>query len=154
MRRRGGPYSAGLTPARACRPVAQAGGLYGLGVDVLVISRMAAVQGRHPERLARRLLHPLEAQRHAAIVAAGRDPVNFLAKCFAAKEAFVKALGTGFRGVAHDEVGWVRGELGRPELVYSVRLAGELRRRGIGAAHLTLSDEVDLICAVVALERG
>jgi holo-[acyl-carrier protein] synthase len=147
IRRRGGQYSAAVV--RALRPrAAAAPRLYGTGVDVLQISRMAQVYARHPERLASRLLHPLERSR----LENARDPINFLSKCFAVKEAFVKALGTGFRGVTHDDVGWVRGALGKPELVMSTRLQQQLVRRGVGAAHLTISDEVDLICAVVILE--
>lgn len=147
----GGRYSGGHTrPLAAAQPLAGPSGVFGIGVDVLMVSRMRKLHERHRERLEQRLLHPAERARLASV----RDPVNFIAKCFAVKEAFVKALGTGFRGIAHDEVGWTRGERGRPELVTGSRLGALLRARGIGAAHLTLSDEQDLVCAVVVLERG
>jgi len=147
--RRGGNYSGGgARPAPAPAPARSA--IYGVGVDLLHISRMAQVYGRHSERLTQRLLHPLERQR----LGTARDAVNYLAKCFAVKEAFVKALGTGFRGIAHDEVGWTRVEHGRPELCVSARVAMMLKARGIGAMHLSLTDERDLVCAVVTLERS
>lgn len=146
-RRRGGCYSGGRARAPQTLP---RGGVFGVGVDVLQISRMAAVYARHSERLAQRLLHPAE----QAALAGAKDRVNYIAKCFATKEAFVKALGTGFRGIAHDEVGCVRGALGRPQLAFSARVQARLAARGIGAAHLTLSDEHDLVCAVVVLERA
>src|SRR5690606_13597182 len=97
-----------------------------------------------------RLLHPVE---HAWLKQTER-PVKYLAKCFAVKEAFVKALGTGFRGIAHTEVGWTRGALGKAELVYNARVAAMLAARGIAAAHLNLSDELDSVVAIVVLERA
>ncbi len=150
MRKRGGSYSAGISRRpSAVPPTLPASRLYGIGVDVLQISRMAGVHERHPERLARRLLHPLERERFEQ----ARNPTNVLAKCFSVKEAFVKALGTGFRGIAHDEIGWVRGPLGKPQLVVSERVQRVLDALGIGDMHVTISDEIDLICAVVILER-
>jgi holo-[acyl-carrier protein] synthase len=147
--RRGGTYASGV--ARASVSAAEKHtAIYGVGIDLLHISRMAEVHGRHPQRLAKRLLHPLEMQR----LGSAKNPVNFLAKCFAVKEAFVKALGTGFRGIAHDEVGWTRAEHGRPELCVSARVQAMLNARGIGAMHLSLTDELDLVCAVVTLERS
>jgi holo-[acyl-carrier protein] synthase len=149
VRRRGGTYSGGVARSPSASSTS-AGTIYGVGVDVLHISRMAQVHGHHPERLKQRILHPLELSRVDGV----RDVVNFLAKCFAVKEAFVKALGTGFRGIAHDEVGWTRAEHGRPEICVSPRVAAMLRERGIGAMHLSLSDERDLVCAMVTLERA
>ncbi|HEX4871420.1 MAG TPA: holo-ACP synthase [Nevskiaceae bacterium] len=122
----------------------------GVGVDLLEVARMAKAHARFGERLERRLLHP---QERAALPAA-RQPARYLAKCFAAKEAFVKALGTGFVGVAHDEIGSVRDAQGRPLLVYSERLSADLQRRGISAGHLSLSDEGGQVIAMVVLERS
>ena len=154
IRRRGGAYSAGLRAPRVVAHAATGAALYGVGVDLLQISRLADVQARHPERFAKRLLHPLEMQRLESLRQTQRDPVNFLAKCFAVKEAFVKALGTGFRGIAHDEVGWVRGALGKPELVFAPKVEAMLRARGIGARHVSITDEIDFVCVVVTLERS
>lgn len=123
--------------------------IYGVGIDLLAVPRIAGVNARHPKRFAARLLHP----REQAALGKSRDRARFLAKAFAAKEAFVKALGTGFRGVAHTDVGLVRGKLGRPQLVFSKVLSMKLDRLGIGGAHVSLSDEGDLVCAMVLLER-
>ncbi|SHG52583.1 holo-[acyl-carrier protein] synthase [Hydrocarboniphaga daqingensis] len=146
---RSGCYARGVARAPAAAASAAGPVIYGTGVDLLHISRMAKVYERHPQRLVQRMLHPLERARFDQ----ARDPVNFLAKSFAVKEAFVKALGTGFRGMAHDDVGWTRVPLGPPQLCVSPRAAAMLAARGIGAMHLSLSDEVDLVCAVVTLER-
>lgn len=124
--------------------------IYGIGTDLLRVSRMAKAYERHGHRLCERILHPLELARleREALGA------NFLAKCFAAKEATVKALGTGFRGVAgYQDVGWRPDVAGKPELVFSERLAQWMRTRGIGNGHLSFSDEAEMVLAMVVLER-
>jgi holo-[acyl-carrier protein] synthase len=123
--------------------------IYGVGLDVLRVARIAKVYRRHGERFVGRLLHPLERAEYEA----SKRPVQYLAKCFAVKEAFVKALGTGFFGVAHDDVGVVRRKLGKPEFVFSPRLKAKLRRLKIKAAHVSLSDEGGTVGAVAVLER-
>jgi holo-[acyl-carrier protein] synthase len=121
-----------------------------VGIDVLSVARIARVHRRHGKRFVARLLHPAEREEFGK----ARHKVRYLAKCFAAKEAFVKALGTGFIGVAHDDVGVVRGELGKPDFVYSARLRARLKRLKISGAHVSISDEGDTVGAVAVLERG
>lgn len=134
-----------MKKARAAR----SGGIYGIGIDVLRVKRIERVYQRHGERFVERLLHPLERREFAKAV----RPVQYLAKSFAVKEAFVKALGTGFFGVNHDDVGVVRKALGRPEFVFSARLKARLKRLKIRAAHISLSDEGGMVGAVAVLER-
>ena len=67
--------------------------IYGIGLDVLRVARIAKVHKRHGERFVDRLLHPLERKEYEA----AKHPVQYLAKSFAVKEAFVKALGTGLQ---------------------------------------------------------
>ncbi len=79
---------------------------------------------------------------------------RFLAMRFAAKEAIVKAMGTGFaNGVWVRDVGVVQNAWGKPEVIYSQR--GERVRRdlGIGEGHVTLTDEDGLVVAVAVLLR-
>ena len=123
--------------------------IYGIGIDVLRVARIARVHKRHGERFVARLLHPLEREEYEA----ARRPVQYLAKAFAVKEAFAKALGTGFFGVAHDDVGVVRRKLGKPEFVFSRRLKARMKRLKIKAAHISLSDEGGTVGAVAVLER-
>jgi len=123
--------------------------IYGIGIDVLRVARIARVHKRHGERFVARLLHPLERAEYAI----SQRPVQYLAKCFAVKEAFVKALGTGFFGVSHDDVGVVRRNLGKPEFVFSKRLQARLKRLKIKHAHVSLSDEGGTVGAVAVLER-
>jgi len=123
--------------------------IHGIGVDLLRVERGRQLWARFGERASAKLLHPAE----HALLAAGRDPGAVLARSFAVKEAFVKALGSGFRGVDFKEIGAMRDGDGPPRLLFSERLAARLRAQGVGAAHLSLSDEAGLICAYVVLER-
>ena len=74
---------------------------------------------------------------------------------FAAKEAIVKALGTGFRyGMWLRDSGVVPDRRGRPEVVFSKRGRAVCKDLGVGAGHVTLTDEGDLVVAVVILMRA
>ena len=74
---------------------------------------------------------------------------------FAAKEAIVKAMGTGFaHGVWIRDIGVVQNAWGRPEVVYSPRGEGVRRQLGIGEGHVTLTDEAGLIVAVAVLMKA
>jgi holo-[acyl-carrier protein] synthase len=123
--------------------------IYGIGLDVLRVKRIELVYKRHGQRFVDRLLHPLERKEFEQAA----RPVQYLAKSFAVKEAFVKALGTGFFGVSHEDVGVVRKALGKPEFVFSRRLKARLKRLKIRAAHISLSDEGGTVGAVAVLER-
>jgi holo-[acyl-carrier protein] synthase len=123
--------------------------IYGIGLDVLRVKRIEAVYKRHGERFVERLLHPLERKEFEAAA----RPVQYLAKSFAIKEAFVKAMGTGFFGISHDDVGAVRKQSGQPVFVFSKRLKARLKRLKIRATHVSLSDEGGIVGAVAVLER-
>lgn len=125
--------------------------IFGVGIDVLEARRIQAVYGRFGGRLVERLLMPAERAQFERT----RRPERFLAMRFAAKEAIVKALGTGFaHGVWIRDVGIVQNAWGKPEVVYSER-GEELRRRlGVGEGHVTLTDEAGLVVAVAILLRA
>lgn len=125
--------------------------IFGIGSDLVEVSRMARLWERFGEQLARRILMPEE----LALFRPDDRPVRFLAMRFAAKEAVVKALGTGFaHGVWLRDIGVVPNAWGQPQVVYSAR--GDRRRRELGAgeAHITLTDEAGLVMAVAVLLRA
>ncbi|MEQ1437825.1 holo-ACP synthase [Fontimonas sp. SYSU GA230001] len=124
--------------------------IYGVGVDILRVERMQKLLDRHGRRVLTRLLCAAELRE----VRARANTARALAMCFAAKEAFVKALGTGFSGVGYKDAGVVRESSGRPRLVFSRRMRTRMRALGIGAAHVSLSDDGGVVCAYVVLERG
>ena len=124
--------------------------IHGVGTDVVQVSRMEAVWQRHGERFARRTLMPEE----LAWFARNRNPVRFLAMHFAAKEAIVKALGTGFRhGMWVRDTGFVPDPRGKPCVIFSVRGRVVCQRFGVGAAHVSLTDEAGLVVAMAVAEK-
>jgi holo-[acyl-carrier protein] synthase len=113
------------------------------------IGRIEAALKRYGERFARRVLCPPELARFQS----HRLPANFLAKRFAAKEAFTKALGTGIKSPANWHGVWVRNlASGKPVLEFSDALQALLKKRGITSAHVSLSDEKGVAFATVILE--
>lgn len=125
--------------------------IFGIGTDILEIDRVERTWQRFGEHFARRLLLDGE----LALFAKAKRPVRFLAMRFAAKEAIVKALGTGFaNGIWVRDVGMLPNPLGQPQVVYSERGRAVCRRLGVGEGHLTLSDEAGLIVAVAVLLRA
>jgi holo-[acyl-carrier protein] synthase len=125
--------------------------IFGIGVDILESARIAQTLERFGTRFIDHLLMPEE---HAQLARTAR-PERFLAMRFAAKEAIVKAMGTGFaHGVWIRDVGVVQNDWGKPEVVFSER--GERVRRGLGVgdAHVTLSDERGLVVAVAVLMKA
>ena len=125
--------------------------IYGVGTDVVEIGRIERALERFGERFARRILCEPELRRFAK----HRLPANYLAKRFAAKEAFTKALGTGIRAPANWHGVWVRNlPSGKPVLEYSDALKALLSARGVASAHLSLTDERGVAMATVILESA
>jgi holo-[acyl-carrier protein] synthase len=124
--------------------------IFGIGTDVVQLERVEAVYARHGEHFVQRLLMPEE----AAAFRGHKRPVRFLAMRFAAKEAIVKALGTGFaHGVWIRDVGIMANAWGRPEVIWSERGRALRDRLGAGEGHVTLTDEAGLVVAVAVLMR-
>ena len=124
--------------------------IFGIGIDVVQVARVQAIFERHGEHFVRRLLMPEEETAFRSY----KRPVRFLAMRFAAKEAIVKALGTGFsHGVWIRDVGIAANAWGRPEVIWSERCRALRDRLGAGDGHVTLTDEAGLVVAVAILMR-
>ena len=125
--------------------------IFGIGVDVLEASRIRQTLERFGTRFIDHLLMPEE----LAQLAKTERRERFLAMRFAAKEAIVKAMGTGFaHGVWIRDVGVVQNSRGRPEVVFSERGDRVRRSLGIGESHVTLTDEAGLVVAVAVLMKA
>jgi holo-[acyl-carrier protein] synthase len=125
--------------------------IYGIGVDVLEAARIKKSLERFGDHFIDRLLMPAE----RAQLGRTKRPERFIAMRFAAKEAIVKAMGTGFaHGIWIRDVGVVQNAWGKPEVVYSPRGEKVRRKLGIGGGHVTLTDEAGLIVAVAVLEAA
>ncbi len=125
--------------------------IFGVGVDVCQISRIERALDRFGERFAKRILDEQELAdfRHT------KRPVRFLAMRFAAKEALSKALGTGFKqGVAPRQIGVRHESSGKPSLICHGTARQRLESLDICAAHISLSDDGDVVVAFVVLEQA
>lgn len=125
--------------------------IFGVGTDILKVERVAAAYERFGERFVRHLLMPQELLDFSRT----KNPVRFLSMRFAAKEAVVKALGTGFaNGMWLRDSGVASDSLGKPGIIFSPRGQQLCRRLGVGDGHLTLSDEAGLVVAVAILMKS
>jgi holo-[acyl-carrier protein] synthase len=125
--------------------------IHGIGTDLLDAARIRSGLERFGEHYADRILAPAE---HAGYFSS-REPARFLAKCFAAKEAFSKATGTGLRApVTLRNIAVLRDAHGKPHIECQPELAAWLTARGVTAHHVSLSDEGDLVLAFVVLEQA
>ena len=124
--------------------------IFGIGIDVVQVQRVAKTYARFGQHFVDRLLMDEE----RVFFARSKNPVRFLSMRFAAKEAVVKAMGTGFsNGMWIRDVGTVPNKLGRPDVIYSTRGQGMCRQLGISGGHLSLTDEAGLVVAFAVLER-
>lgn len=123
----------------------------GIGVDLVEIDRIRGLLERYGDRIRGRLFTERELDE-----CTGRaDRNDCLAARFAAKEAAFKALGTGkAAGFRWHDVEVIRPAGGAPELSFH-GLAGERARElGVSRAHVSLSHDGGLACAVVVLEHS
>lgn len=123
--------------------------IYGIGTDIVEVGRIESSIEKFGDDFALRILATSEMSSYVD----SRIKARFLAKRFAAKEAFSKALGTGLREpatfqnitVSHDD-------LGKPILVLAKELQAFLTAKNISHMHITISDEKNLAAAFVVLE--
>ena len=125
--------------------------IFGIGTDIVEVSRMEATWERFGERFAERILMPEEME----LFRQTKQPARFLAMRFAGKEAAVKAMGTGFaHGVWLRDVGITSNDWGRPLIIWSKRGREVCDRLGIGKGHVSLTDDAGLILAFAVVESA
>jgi holo-[acyl-carrier protein] synthase len=128
--------------------------IYGIGTDIIQISRIEAALARNGDRFAERVLGPEELDKFRR----RRDKVHvrglrFLATRFAAKEAFSKAIGLGMRmPMSWRAMQTLNAPSGQPVAVFS----GELQEFMLSnrlSAQVSITDEADYAVAFVIVEK-
>ncbi|HXG94078.1 MAG TPA: holo-ACP synthase [Blastocatellia bacterium] len=120
-----------------------------IGIDIVEIQRVEEILARRGDRFRRRVFTEAEidyCERRAA-------RVESYAARFAAKEAMMKALGTGWaEGIAWREIEVIRGESGAPAIALHGRALARMRELGASRAHLSISHSREFAVAQVVLE--
>lgn len=112
------------------------------GIDIVEIDRVGRVLARHPERFLARIYTPAE-------VAHCRGRLGELAVRFAAKEATMKALGTGVRGISWRDIEVLPNRRGKPLLLLHGTAAARAARIGLTDIDVTLTHARDYAAAIV-----
>jgi len=126
--------------------------IIGIGTDIVEVKRMAAALARRGDALGERLLHPKE----FALWQEKNRSAAWLAKRFAAKEALLKALGSGLgNGMSWQHICVLPNAFGKPEVVWHEAVQQHLP--GIALVnlhtHLSITDERDYVLAFAVLEH-
>lgn len=123
--------------------------IYGIGTDIVEVTRIEASIQQFGDEFAKRILAESEFESYMQTQIKAR----FLAKRFAAKEAFSKALGTGLRAPAtFQNIAVSHDNLGKPLLVLATELEDFIQSKNITHMHISISDEKNLAAAFVVLE--
>jgi holo-[acyl-carrier protein] synthase len=129
--------------------------IYGIGTDIVQISRIEAALARNGERFAEKILGPQEMQKYLARRAKHEvRGLRFLATRFSAKEAFSKAIGLGM----HMPMTWRSAQMlnapsGKPIIVCSGALEEFMRENRL-SAQVTISDEAEYGVAFVIVTQA
>lgn len=124
--------------------------IFGIGVDIVEMVRVSKLYEKYPDKFPARILTDgelIELKQQS-------EPVLFLAKRFAAKEAASKALGTGFsKGVSFQDFEVQHDTNGRPELLIEGAASQIILDGGVHKIHLSISDEKNYAIANVVFEK-
>src|SRR5690625_391171 len=125
----------------------------GIGTDITYISRIQATYERFGWRFAQRILGPQEQEVfERRLTRHQQRGLRYLATRFAAKEAFSKAIGLGMRmPMAWSRMQTLNAASGKPQVVLAAELEQWYEQR-FGPAHVSLTDESDLVMAFVIVE--
>jgi len=124
--------------------------IFGIGTDIVRVQRMMENLEKHGERFAQRILSETEFLEFSD----NHNQSAFLAKRFAAKEAAVKALGTGFRnGISMKHISVGHDDLGKPILLFSHVAKEMIEEKQVLFSHLSIADEKDFAVAYVVFEK-
>ena len=122
--------------------------IYGVGVDIVEIERFRKIIERHDDKFAKRVLTDIEYDTYLK----STNKEQYLSKCWAVKEAFVKAMGTGFTGIyKKTDITYCSPGKRKPFIELSNDIAKKVDKYNI-KINLSVSDEVSNAIAFVILE--
>lgn len=121
--------------------------IIGVGTDLVEIARIKRSLERNGDRLARRILTPVELEHYLGHA----QKANFLAKRFAAKEAASKALQTGIGRISWQDIHISNTAAGAPQFEFSGNACQRMSTLGAREAFLSLSDERNYALAFVVV---
>ena len=123
--------------------------IVGIGTDVCSVGRIEKSLERFGERFVKRILAPEERGRFERT----KDKAGHLAKRFAAKEAFAKAIGSGIHApFTWHSISVTRNPKGKPGIKPSPDMEKHLRKLGVASSHISLTDDGGVAVAFVVLE--
>jgi holo-[acyl-carrier protein] synthase len=123
--------------------------IYGIGTDIVAIERFQRFMATGNSAIIERLFTAAE----RSMCGSRKDAASCLAARFAAKEAFLKALGTGLRdGISWQDMEVSNNALGKPELALSGKAAEQFQAKELVSIQLSLSHDGGTAIAMVVLE--
>jgi holo-[acyl-carrier protein] synthase len=125
--------------------------IIGVGIDIIATERIKQSLERYGDRFTARIYTSVEIE----YCRSRKYPHLHYAARFAAKEALVKALGTGFRyGIKHTEIETILNDLGKPDILLYETAAAISRQKGITRLSLSLSHNDEQATAIVIAESN
>ncbi len=125
--------------------------IFGIGHDIVSNQRIQLLLGRFGERLINKIL---SAEEKIVIQGLHCNQEFYLAKRFAAKEAFAKACGTGITTpILFTSISVLNDSQGKPYLKFNLAIESWLKQYQITRQHISISDERDFSSAFVVLEK-
>ncbi len=123
--------------------------LFGIGIDIVQIDRMEKMIEKHGDVFAKKVFHENELKIYQDL----KHKARFLAKRFAAKEAFAKAFGTGIaEGITLPNIEVSNNELGKPVIILHAKTMEKFDASNASSIFLSLSDEKMYAVAQVIIE--
>ncbi|HQE66370.1 MAG TPA: holo-ACP synthase [Bacillota bacterium] len=121
--------------------------IFGIGTDIIEIKRIKKAISRSP-----RFIERLFTEQELEFYKKKDMKAQHIAGGFSAKEAVLKALGTGLRGFRWKDIEILRGPIGKPIVRFEGNVKQFIEDNGIGIIHVTISHSKDFATATAIAE--
>lgn len=123
--------------------------IFGIGIDIIEISRVKALYDEYGDEIVRKLF----TEKEISYCMGKAFPERSFSARFSAKEAFLKALGTGLSsGISWKQIEIENAESGKPNIVCDADLQNILNEKKISNIHLSIAHSENYAVAMVVLE--